>query len=200
MGTLEKENKDVEEENYEDEEREAEELKESEHPPSLNLVWDETELDTMDVDVKKEDCVGTYYRLWNKESHSTSNPTTIAFTPMDTSTKEFLEKDEQNEKDSTLNPMVNNSSNPNKLVMSLNSMIDNSCFETFFGRSNVELSSFANSYKQSELLPYNQIAELDCTYSCTLFINSKSWNLYFDIFRNEYGADVGCFLIDLCGN
>ena len=33
-GNPEKENKDVEEENYEDEKREAEELKESEHPPA----------------------------------------------------------------------------------------------------------------------------------------------------------------------
>ena len=91
--------------------------------------------------------------------------------------------------------------------MSLNSIIDNSCFETFVGRSNVELSSFANSYKQSELLPCNQIAELDCTLvessftnSCTLFTNSKSWTLYFDISRIEYGADVGCLLIDQSDN
>ena len=91
--------------------------------------------------------------------------------------------------------------------MSLNSIIDNSYFETFFGRSNVELSSFANSYKQSELLPCNQIVELDCTLvdisftnSCTLFTNPKSWTLYFDIYRNEYGAYVGCVLIDLCDN
>ena len=41
-GTLEKENKNVEEENYEDEEREVEELKEAQHPPSLILDWDET--------------------------------------------------------------------------------------------------------------------------------------------------------------
>ena len=87
--------------------------------------------------------------------------------------------------------MVNYSSNPNKLVMSPNSIIDNSFFETFFGRSNVELSSFANSYKQSELLPCNQIVELDCTLvdisfpnSCTLLTNSKSWTLYFDISMN----------------
>ena len=111
---------------------------------------------------------------------------------METSTEEFLEKDEQNEKDSIPNPMVNYSSNPNKLVMSPNYSIDNSCFETFFGRSNVEHSSFANSYKQSKLLPYNQIVDLDCTlldfsftYSCTLFTNSKSWTLYFNISKNE---------------
>jgi hypothetical protein len=103
--------------------------------------------------------------------------------------------------------MVNYLSTPEKLVMSLNSIIDNYCFETFFGWSNVELSSFANSYKQSKLLPCNQIIELDCTLvdfsftnSCTLFTNSKSWTLYFDISRNEYGADVGCLLIDPCGN
>ena len=103
--------------------------------------------------------------------------------------------------------MVNDSSNLDKMVMSLNYIINKYCFETFFGRSNVELSSFANSYKQSELLPCNQIVELDCTLvdisfanSCTLFTNPKSWTLYFDISRNEYGVDFGCLLIDMCGN
>ena len=126
---------------------------------------------------------------------------------METSTKECLEKDERIEKNLTSNPMVNDSSNPKKLLMSPNSIIDNSFFETLFGRSNVELSSFANSYKQFELLPCNQIAELDCTIvdisftnSCTLLTNSKSWNLYFGISRNEYGVDVGCLLLDHCGN
>ena len=113
----------MEEENYE-------ELKEGKHPPNLNLVWDETELDNMDVDVMKDDCVGTDYRLWKKEYHST----TIASTPTKTSIEEFLEKDEQNEKDLIPNPMVNYLSNPNKLVMSPNSIIDNSCFATFSGR------------------------------------------------------------------
>ena len=70
-------------------------------------------------------------------------------TPTETFTEEFLEKDEQTEKDSTPNPMVNDSSNLDKLVMSPNSIIDNYCFETYFGRSNAELSSFANSYMQS---------------------------------------------------
>ena len=110
---------------------------------------------------------------------------------METSTEEFLEKDEQTEKDSTSNPMVNDSSNLDKLVMSPNSFIDSSCFETSFGRSNAELSSFANSYKQSKLLPCNQIAELN---------HINSWTLYFDISRNEYGADAGCILIDPYGN
>ena len=92
----------------------------------------------------------------------------------------------KDEKDSIPNPMVNDSSNPNKLVISPNSIIDNSFFETFFGRSNVELSSFANSYKQSELFPCNQIAELN-------------WTLYFDISRNKHGTDAGCLLIHPCG-
>ena len=108
------------------------------------LVWNEAELDNMDVDVMKEDCMGIDYNLLSKDDHSTSNSTTIASTPTKTSTEEFLEKDEQTEKDSIPNPMVNDSSNPYKLVMSLNSIIDNSCFETFSCRSNVELSSFAN--------------------------------------------------------
>jgi hypothetical protein len=164
-------------------------------------------LDNIDVDVMKEDCVGIDYSLWSKEWHSTSNPTTIASTLTKTSTEEFLEKGEESEKYSTINPMVNDSSNPNKLVMSANFVIDNSYLETYFGRENVELSTFANSYKQSELLPCNQIDELDCTlvdnsftYSCTLFTNSKSWTLYFYISMNEYGADVRFLITDSCGN
>ena len=101
----------------------------------------------MDDDVMKEDYVGIDYNLWSKEAPSTSKPTTIDSTPTKISTQEFLEKDEENEKDSTANPMVNDSSIPNKLEMSPNSIIDNYCLEKFFGRSNAELSSFANSYK-----------------------------------------------------
>ena len=100
----------------------------------------------------KEDCVGIDYNLWIKGSPSTLKPTTIASTPTKTSIEEFLKNDKENEKDSTINHMVNHSSNPNKLVMSSKSIIDNSYFKTFFGMSNVELSSFTNSYKQYELL------------------------------------------------
>lgn len=53
-----------------------------------------------------------------------------------------------------------------------------------------ELSLFANSYKQSELLPCNQIVELN---------HINSWTLYFDISRNKHGTDVGCLLIHPCG-
>ena len=171
----------MEEENYEDGERE---LKESQHPPSLILDQDETKLDNMDVDeieeeehedeeseVKEltkgnhppnfipdqdkakmddmEDCIEIDSYLFNKEELSISTSTTISSTLMETTIEEFLDKDEQIAKESTPNPMVNDLSNPGKLVMSLNSIINNSCFETFFGRSNAELSSFANSYKQS---------------------------------------------------
>jgi hypothetical protein len=48
----EKENKDVEEENYEDEEREVEK---AQYPPILILDQDETELDNMDVDGMEEE-------------------------------------------------------------------------------------------------------------------------------------------------
>ena len=126
----------MEEEIFEDEKGEAEELKESEHPPNLNLIWDENELDNFDVNVMKEYCVGIDYNLWSKEDHSTPNYTTISSTPTKTSIEEFLEKDEQNEKDSIPNPMVNDSSNPNKLVMYPKSIIDNVYFKTLFGRSN----------------------------------------------------------------
>ena len=221
MGTPEKENNGVEEENYEDEESE---LKEAQHPPSLILDQDETKLDNMDADEMEENredkeseveeliegnhppnfildhdeaelddmeyCIEIDSYLLNKEGHSTSTSTTITSTLMETTIGEFLDKDEQIEKESTPNPMVNDLSNPRKLVMSLNSIIDNSCFETFFGRSNVERFFFANSYKQSEFLPCNQIAELD-------YINS--WNLYFDISTNKHGTYVGCLLIHPCG-
>ena len=162
----------MEEENYEDEERE---LKESQHPPSLILDQDKTKLDNMDVDeieekkqkyegseVKElikcnhppnfipdqdeaemddmEDCVDIDPYLLNKEDLSISTSTTTSSTLTETTIKEFLDKDEQIEKDSTPDPMVNDLSNPGELVMSLNSIIDNSCFETFFGRSNAKLS------------------------------------------------------------
>ena len=61
----------------------------------------------MDVDVMKEYCMGIDYNLWSEEDRSTSNSTTITSTPMETSTEEFLEKNEQIEKDSIPNPMVN---------------------------------------------------------------------------------------------
>ena len=86
-------------ENYEDEEGEVEELKEAQHPPSLILYQDETELDNMDVDVMKEDCMGIDYNLLSKAYHSTSNSTTIVSTTIEASTEEFLEKDEQTKKD-----------------------------------------------------------------------------------------------------
>ena len=124
-----------------------------------------------------EDCIEIDSYLLNKEDLSISTSTTIYSTLMETTIGEFLDKDDQIEKDSTPNPMVNDLSNPGKLVMSLNSIINNSCFETFFVRSNAELSFFANSYKQFELLPCNQIVELDY---------NNSWTLYFDISRNEY--------------
>ena len=38
------------------------------------------------------------------------------------------------------------------------------------------------------------------TNSCTLYTDPKSWTLYFDISKNEFGVDVGCLLIDLYSN
>ena len=76
------------------------------------------------------------------------------------------------------------------MVTSPNSINDNSCFETFFGRSNAKLSFFANSYKQFELLPCNQIVGLN---------HINSWTLYLDISRNKHGTNVGCLLIHPCG-
>jgi hypothetical protein len=137
-----------------------------------------------------EDCIEIDPYLLNKEELSISTSTTISSILTETTIGEFLNKDEQIEKDSTPNPMVNHLSNLEKLVMSPNSIINNSCFETFFVRSNAELSFFANSYKQSELLPCNQIVEVN---------HINSWTLYFDISRNKHGTDVGCLLIHPCG-
>ena len=61
-----KQNKGVEEDNNEDEKGGAEELKECEHLPNLNLVLDDIELDNMEDDVMKEYCVGIDYNLWRK--------------------------------------------------------------------------------------------------------------------------------------
>jgi hypothetical protein len=62
----------------------------------------------MNDDVMREDCVGIDYNLWSKEDPSTSKTTTIASTPMETSIEGFLEKDKENEKDSTISHTVNN--------------------------------------------------------------------------------------------
>jgi hypothetical protein len=147
----------VEEENYEDEERE---LKESQHPPYLILNQHEIKLYNMDVDEMEqgnhedeeseveglieenhppnfipdqdkakmddmEDCIEIDSYLLNEEKLSISTSTTISSTLTETTIEEFLDKDEQIEKESTSNPMVNDLSNPRKLVMSLNSIIDN---------------------------------------------------------------------------
>ena len=120
----------------------------------------------------KESCAGIDYNIWRKEAPSTSNPITIASTPIETSTKEFLEKDKENEKDSTINHTVNDSSKPNKLVISSNSIIDNSYFKKFFGMSDAELSFLTKSYSQFELLHCTQITELDCTLAYISFNNS----------------------------
>jgi hypothetical protein len=118
----------IEEENHEDKESEVEELIEGNHPPNFILDQDEVEMDDM------EDCIEIDSYILNKEDHSTSTSTTIASTLTETTIGEFLEEDKQIEKDSTPNPMVKDLSNPSKLVMSPNYIINNPCLETFFGR------------------------------------------------------------------
>ena len=68
-----------------------------------------------------EDCIEIDSYLFNKEELSISTSTLT-----ETTIEEFLDKDEQIEKESTPNHMVSDLSNPGKLVMSLNSIIDNS--------------------------------------------------------------------------
>jgi len=111
---------------------------------------------------------------------------------------------------------------PNKSVMFSRSILGNLCFETFFKELEAELSPPVNSYKQTELLHSNHIAELNCTlvdnrndasigsssctllnYSftnlCTQLTNHKLWTLYFDTSKNTQGVDVGCLLVEPCG-
>jgi hypothetical protein len=76
-----------------------------------------------------EDCIEIDPYLLNKEDLSISTSTTIASTLTKKTIGEFLNKDEQIEKESTPNPMVNHLSNPEKLVMSPNSIINNSCLK-----------------------------------------------------------------------
>ena len=91
----------IEEEKHEDEESEVEELIKCNHPPNFIPDQDEVEMDDM------EDCVEIDPYLLNKEDLSISTSTTIASTLTKTTIGEFLEKDEQIEKDLTPNPMVN---------------------------------------------------------------------------------------------
>jgi hypothetical protein len=104
---------------YEDEESEVEELIKGNHLPNFIPDQDKAKMDDM------EDCMEIDSYLFNKEELSISTSTTISSTLMEATIEEFLDKDEQIEKESTPNPMVNDLSNPRKLVMSLNFIIDN---------------------------------------------------------------------------
>ena len=68
----------MQEKNNEDEESEVEELRESNHPPSLILDQDEAELGDM------EDCIEIDSYLLNKEELYISTSTTISSTLMET--------------------------------------------------------------------------------------------------------------------
>ena len=110
---------------------------------------------------------------------------------------------------------------PNEPVMFSNSILGNIYFDAFFGELEVELSPYANSNKQSELLHTTQIVKPHCnivenctkvdTNNCTNLISSSCnfyleltdpfiWTLYFDGSKNKEGAGVGCLLIDPHGN
>ena len=116
---------------------------------------------------------------------------------------------------------VTDLNDPNEPVMFSNSILWNLCFDTFFGEKEDELSPYANSNEQSELLHTTQIAKLHCnivenctkvdTKNCKYLVSSSCnfslelttpniWTLYFDGSRNKEGAGVGCLLIDLHGN
>lgn len=111
----------IEEKKHEDEESEVEELIKGNHPPNFIPDQDKAKMDDM------EDCIEIDSYLFNKEEISISTSTTISSTLTETTIEEFLNKNEQIEKESTPNPMVNDLSNPENLVMSPNSIINNSC-------------------------------------------------------------------------
>ena len=102
----------IEEEKHEDEESEVEELIKGNHPPNFIPDQDEAEMDDM------EDCIEIDSYILSKEYHSTFTSTTIASTLTETTTEQFLDKDEQIEKDSTPNHMVNDLSNPENFCLS----------------------------------------------------------------------------------
>ena len=96
---------------------------------------------------------------------------------------------------------------PNKPVMFSTSILDNFCFETFFGELEVELSPHANSCTQFELLHPTQIVEPYCTLvdissiNCNVEpTNPNLCSLYFDSSRSSDGVVVGCLLTDPHGN
>ena len=117
--------------------------------------------------------------------------------------------------------IVTDLNDPNKLVMFSNSILGNFCFDTFFGELEAEISPYANSNEQFELLHTTQIVKHHCniveactkvdTNNCTNLVSSSSnfsleltdpfiWTLYFDGARNKEGASVGYLLVDLHGN
>lgn len=55
--------------------------------------------------------------------------------------------------------MVIDLNDPNEPIMFSNSILGNFCFETFFRELEAELSPYANSNKQSEILHTTQIDE-----------------------------------------
>jgi hypothetical protein len=86
----------IEEEKHEDEESEVEELIKGNHPSNFIPNQDEAEMDDM------EDCIEIDPYLLNKEDLSISTSTTISSSLTETTIKEFLNKDEQIEKELNL--------------------------------------------------------------------------------------------------
>jgi hypothetical protein len=74
---------------------------------------------------------------------------------------------------------VTNLNDTNNPVMFSNSILGNFCFDTFFGKLEVELSPFANSDKQYELLHATHIVEPLCTIvdTCTKVDSNNCTNV-----------------------
>ena len=112
---------------------------------------------------------------------------------------------------------VTDFNDPNEMVMFSRFVLGNLSFDTFFEELENELSPFAKSDKQFELLHSNHIVELNYTlvyYSndasvdsshCTLvnssftnyytqLTNHNLWTVYFDSSKNIHGLDA-CFLL-----
>ena len=115
--------------------------------------------------------------------------------------------------------IVTDLNDPDELIMFLNSILRNFCFDTFFGELEDELSPLTNLDKQSKLLHSTQIIKHNCTivdsstctkidYSdCTTVVSSSTnfcvelidpniQTLYFDGSKNKKGVGDGCLLID----
>jgi ribonuclease HI len=111
------------------------------------------------------------------------------------------------ERERYMKHIVTDLNDVNELIMFSNFILCNLCFDTFFGELDAELSPFANSDTQYELLHCAHIANPNCTLVdisstnfCTEVTHYNLWTLYFYGPENKDGEGVGFLLIDPHGN